>query len=748
MNFSDLALKFLSYLQETSGQEQTQGQKPTTDANIAKFSVFSHAKEFKEFLKQELNINDCSLVSMSITDIMKMNVEDGKLTESSEYQDGNTPSSAEAESQQADQTAQQADQAQQDGQTQQDAQSAEQAQNQDILNGMLQNLFNDETFKSTVDADKSGDVDEKELNNFLNYIKDFDGNKDDVSIEDLFSTINAINDGTFNMNATPEAETPAASEEPIQELPSEAATGATDASGGVSGASGASGSSGSSGSSGGSSGDSYDSSTPESNDAAQPKSLDNMTKEELNSELNTANSDLDSKKADLSSILDGSNSEIADLKTKSDDAYQAYQAALKEKDPEIAEQLDKIVGDINTKETEISQKEQDISNQKTTIADAKNTYDAASSKVRTLKDSISALESQDTSSMDAEQKSSLASKIADAKAELTAAEEEEAEAKRNVEEQENKLTTLEGELTELKTGANGLEKLKSDKTTLEEKIKTDHPEVAELMKTYNDAKQAMDTKKETLKVEAQSAIDAAQTRVNEVKQAINNLDNNEIKNKYSTTPDLFTNAGYEKMEYKGVDGMNYVVYAPKGADFSKPLPAMVYLHGTGETGSKISDLNSGSLVKMLNNNELNFNGYIIMPQTPNKNWKDKSNKIKNFVNSFSQDHAIDKNNIVIAGHSMGAAGAINMAANNDDHFYSRALLLSGYDPGSSALSRVNIPVWGIDGTKDCTNTTFVNKLKNAKYTKATSKFNGEVPARAFGQYGDEILRWLFPDYAK
>ena len=77
MNFQSIKTKFLLHLKEIT---------PSFDTGVMSLdssdeSIFSHAQEFKEFIKQEYNITDSSLMSMSINDIMEKDIVDGKLVE-------------------------------------------------------------------------------------------------------------------------------------------------------------------------------------------------------------------------------------------------------------------------------------------------------------------------------------------------------------------------------------------------------------------------------------------------------------------------------------------------------------------------------------------------------------------------------------------------------------------------------------------------------------------------------------------
>ena len=148
-----------------------------------------------------------------------------------------------------------------------------------------------------------------------------------------------------------------------------------------------------------------------------------------------------------------------------------------------------------------------------------------------------------------------------------------------------------------------------------------------------------------------------------------------------------------------------------------------------------------------------------MPQTPN-NWNDKGQEIRAIVNEFSQTHAIDRDNIVIAGHSLGGSGTLKIASENSDHFFSRALILSASNTIEAVVNKVNIPVYGASGngegyTADLVKTIAKNNKNKGNdyepYYRSVNTVHGSVPAYAFnidenGNGCADLFELLFPDY--
>ena len=379
---------------------------------------------------------------------------------------------------------------------------------------MLNEFFEADAFKSVIDTDESGDLNEEEITTFLSAISGLDGDEENISLEDILNAAEAINEGEFSLAA--EEEIP---EEP--ETMEEESISAEPASS-VSGSSGTN-TAGNTGSAGtvGTGGTSF------SSQGVEEKTLDNMTKEELNSELSTAQSDLSDKQSALSAILDGSDPQIQQLQQNIDDAYDIYQKELEKVDEDMAAEVDELKQSIDAKEAEIDAKEQEISDQEGVVADSETAYNNAVSTRESLEASLSTLKSINTSDMEESEKASLASRISALETQIAEAKQAEEEAEQTRDEAQEKLDTLEEEKEELISGEGGLNELNEQMTELEAQIADKYPAIQEYMDAYNNAKEEYNTAKETAITNAKADVTEAQNYVNEVQTAINNYDTNQ-----------------------------------------------------------------------------------------------------------------------------------------------------------------------------------------------------------------------------
>lgn len=515
MNISSLIQGFSSYLENLN--ETSEKNYNTSSSNV---SIFMYSSEFKSYIADELDIADSSIFSKSINDILSMDVVNGKLVEN---KDENTDSFETSEDNEADET--NSIQPEENIPNQNETPAAENTnsgeiaqeggeEGTEVLTDLLNNLFQDESVISALDTDNSGELDKEEISSFIETINGTDGDANNLTLDDILAGIEQIKEKA-NETETAEEETEPETEE-INQAQNVAASTGTPAS--------------SSGSfSGGSTGGSSIPSSS-SNNSVQEKTLDNMTREELNSELSTAESDLTEKQGALSALYDGSDSNLQALNENMENLYDTYLEELETVDEEMAEQVDTLKQDIDSKQDEIDAKDQEIADQEGVVSNAEAAYNNAVSNTQQLKSSLSSLQSTDTSNMDDSQIAELNSKIAELQSKVTEAEQAEDDAKQAWDDAEDALDTLNEQRDSLQTE---LDNLNNDMTELEAEIVEKYPEIQESLNAYNEAKQEHDNYKSEAITSAKSEIESAQNYVNEINTAINNLDNKEIEKEYS-----------------------------------------------------------------------------------------------------------------------------------------------------------------------------------------------------------------------
>ena len=741
MNFQNIKLKFILHLKELAYEtEITKLNLDTSDE-----SIFAHQEEFKEFLKDTYNISDNSLVTMSVSDILKMNIVDGKLVDKNktdESEEKTTPKSA-------DDVNLNTDNSQSDGEI--NTETSEEDVENGWISGFINDLCSDEDFLANIDEDKNGEIDETEFGDFLNYAKNLDGDTESFSLDDLFKSLEMMKEGTFKIE---KSDTDTDSDDiDVDETSQDSSTDDTAAS------TDSTPSSGGGGGGGGGGGSSYDGgSTTPSSDNNTPKTLDNMTEEELNKELDTAKATHKTNEDTLKAISDGTyqDSELEELKNKMNTDYDAYKAAL---DSKMQDELDGIIKDIAEVEANINQKEIEIGQQEVAITVAQSAYDSAKATHESYKSALSELQAKkNDASLSDEQKSSISSQISGIEAKIEAAKKDVEAKEKALNDEKEKLEKLKEELENLKTGENGLDALNKKKEEFEVRVETECPDAKELLATYNESKSKYDAKLSELKSKALSDVKESQERINEINTAKDKLSaKTDINKNYKTSSiDNFfaSNVDYKTEYIKGA--MNYQLISPKDVDPDEELPVLIYLHGLGGNASNVlsSDYCYYGIARDWNLED--FRGYIICPILENgaKDWLgDHDQKLRSIINDVCSSHKVNKDRISLAGGSLGGGGAIYMADRLKDILY-RTATLSAVNAGvdTRPLNKDRERIRGWYGTLDPNwNKKKMEEQLDAKdLTVVEGANHGQMPKRVFTQDRDgnnrsDIMEWLFGD---
>jgi predicted peptidase len=246
---------------------------------------------------------------------------------------------------------------------------------------------------------------------------------------------------------------------------------------------------------------------------------------------------------------------------------------------------------------------------------------------------------------------------------------------------------------------------------------------------------------------------------------------------------LYSNAQdfnkYEKGSFvKGKDNINYRVLFPETFDSTKKYPILFFLHGSGERGNdNQSQLTHGAKLFLKEEVRKEFPAIVVFPQcSPDSYWsnvnivpdgkgkrefifQEKGEPSKamhaliGLVNSFLQKTYVDKQQVYVAGLSMGGMGTYELLRRKPRTF-AAAFSICGGDNVANVQKYKKTPLWIFHGEKDDVvpvvfSTRIADQLKvlgrPAKLT-LYPEANHNSWDSAFAE--PELLSWLFSNKKK
>jgi len=113
---------------------------------------------------------------------------------------------------------------------------------------------------------------------------------------------------------------------------------------------------------------------------------------------------------------------------------------------------------------------------------------------------------------------------------------------------------------------------------------------------------------------------------------------------------------YCKLNTNDDCSINYIVYVPEKLDVN--LPLLLFLHGIGERGENIEDVEKYALPKYMNQFDIPY--IVVAPQcTSNNFWGYHLRDVEKVLEEVYEKYKYNKSRVCILGSSMGAFGAWN-----------------------------------------------------------------------------------------
>ena len=111
--------------------------------------------------------------------------------------------------------------------------------------------------------------------------------------------------------------------------------------------------------------------------------------------------------------------------------------------------------------------------------------------------------------------------------------------------------------------------------------------------------------------------------------------------------------------------LGYYVYFPK--DVKENMPVLVYLHGIGERGDNLDNVEKYALPKYMNRFDIPY--IVIAPQCQESNfWDYHLRDVEKILEEVYKEYKYDKSRVCILGSSMGAFAAWNYIMSRPELF--------------------------------------------------------------------------------
>ncbi|MCC6895034.1 MAG: prolyl oligopeptidase family serine peptidase [Anaerolineae bacterium] len=151
--------------------------------------------------------------------------------------------------------------------------------------------------------------------------------------------------------------------------------------------------------------------------------------------------------------------------------------------------------------------------------------------------------------------------------------------------------------------------------------------------------------------------------------------------------------------------LNYLLYLPPeydANDTSKRWPLILFLHGFGERGDNVSDLNilnvTGLPQSLEQGKDIPF--IVVSPQCPRYSWWTlHTGALKSLTETIIADYPVDPSRVYLTGLSMGGYGSWTLGASYPELFAAVAPICGG-GVASEVAGLKDVPVWAFHGELD------------------------------------------------
>lgn len=184
---------------------------------------------------------------------------------------------------------------------------------------------------------------------------------------------------------------------------------------------------------------------------------------------------------------------------------------------------------------------------------------------------------------------------------------------------------------------------------------------------------------------------------------------------------LYVTGNAQQTAGKFVMEMQYLLYLPEdyGNDTSRNWPLLVFLHGSGESGTELDKVKAHGPPKLAGQGK-KFPFIVVSPQAPPRmGWRPEIMQL--MLADVKKNYRVDPDRVYLTGLSMGGFGTWNWSAKFPGEFAAIAPVCGGGDERQVWKLRY-MPVWCFHGAKD----DVVLPQQSQKMVDALKKYNQNV----------------------
>jgi predicted peptidase len=199
----------------------------------------------------------------------------------------------------------------------------------------------------------------------------------------------------------------------------------------------------------------------------------------------------------------------------------------------------------------------------------------------------------------------------------------------------------------------------------------------------------------------------------------------------------------------------YVVFIPADYKGDKAYPTILFLHGSGESGTDGVKQTKVGLGPVIHKDE-KFGFIVVFPQSQKTSWdagKEDAKRALDILAEVQKNFKVDEKRIYLTGLSLGGMGTWSLAAAYPDK-WAAIVPVCGRGDVKTAEKIKNIPCWCFHGDKDGAvnvegSRTMIDALKTAGASPKYTEYPGVGHNCWDKAYGTtELYEWLLQQKLK